>query len=70
LEAQQTAKKNLQMAKNTYKTVILSSRLHELIVRSRAEYEQIGKMQVPPIVPFENKQLEKTYKEITKKIED
>jgi hypothetical protein len=68
LEAQKTAKKNMLVAKNTYKTVILSSRLHELIMRSRAEYEQIGKLQVPPIIPFKNKQLEKTYKEITNKI--
>ena len=66
--AQKITKKNLQLARNTYKTVVLSADLYELISESQLMFSEVSKIQVPNIVPFENMQIEKKYYELTKLI--
>jgi DNA-binding transcriptional regulator YbjK len=60
--------KNLSVARNTYKTVMLSSDLYALIEQSGKEFLRIGQIQVPEIIPFENLQLQKAYGELTEKL--
>jgi hypothetical protein len=67
-KAQITAKKNLDLAENTYATVSLSSGLYNLIKENEAMFDKISQIQMPKIEPFENLQIQKKYKELTKKI--
>jgi len=67
--AQKITKKNLLLARNTYKTVLLSTDLYTLIAESQTMFSQVSKIQVPDIVPFENIQIEKKYYELTRLIE-
>ena len=69
VNAQKITKKNLQLARNTYKTVVLSSDLYELISESQQMFSEVSRIQVPNIVPFENMQIQKKYYELTKLIE-
>jgi len=69
INAQKITKKNLQLARNTYKTVVLSADLYELISESQHMFSEVSKIQVPNIVPFENMQIQKKYYELTKLIE-
>ncbi len=66
--AQITAKKNLDLAENTYSTVSLSSGLYNLIKENEAMFDKISQIQMPRIEPFKNLQIQKKYKELTKKI--
>ncbi|MBN2825338.1 MAG: hypothetical protein JXQ76_08445 [Campylobacterales bacterium] len=66
--AQERAKKNLQVAYNTYSTVSLSSGLYDLIAQSQLMFNEISRIQIPSIIPFENIQIEQKYKELTNKI--
>jgi len=66
--AQITAKKNLDLAENTYATVSLSSGLYDLIKENEAMLNRISQIQMPQIVPFKNLQIQKKYKELTKKL--
>ena len=68
LKAQESAKKNLALAENTYSTVSLSSSLYNLIKENEAMLTKISQIQMPNIVPFENIQIERKYKELTKKM--
>ena len=68
LNAQYTAKKNLDLAENTYSTVSLSSGLYDLIKENENMFNKISQIQMPDIVPFENMQIQKKYKELTKKM--
>jgi len=68
-EAEKITKKNLLLARNTYKTVLLSADLYTLMSESQAMFLEVSKIQVPNIVPFENMQIEKKYYELTKLIE-
>jgi len=68
MNAQKIAKKNLQLARNTYKTVVLSADLYELISESQQMFSEVSRIQVPNIVPFENIQIQKKYYELTKLI--
>jgi len=68
LEAQKIAKSNLKLSKNTYETVMLSADLFDLIAESQSMFEEVSKIQVPNLVPFENIQLEQKYKELTQKL--
>jgi len=67
--AQKITRKNLQLAENTYKTVILSADLYTLIAESQQMFSEVSRVQVPQIIPFENIQIEKKYYELTKMIE-
>ncbi len=69
IKAQQVAKANLKVSKNTYETVSLSADLYDLISESQEMFAEVGKIQVPDIVPFENLQIKEKYKELTDKIE-
>ena len=69
VNAQKITKKNLQLARNTYKTVVLSADLYELISESQQMFSEVSRIQVPNIVPFENMQIQKKYYELTKLIE-
>jgi len=68
IQAQERAKKNLQVAYNTYSTVSLSSGLYDLIAQSQLMFNEISKIQIPNIIPFENIQIEQKYRELTTKI--
>jgi len=65
IEAQKISKANLKLSKNTYATVMLSADLFDLITESQNMFEQVSKIQVPNLVPFENIQMEQKYKELT-----
>jgi hypothetical protein len=67
-EAQKISKENLKLSKNTYATVMLSADLFDLINESQSMFEEVSKIQVPNLVPFENIQLEQKYKELTEKL--
>ncbi len=69
LEALKITKKNLQLARNTYRTVVLSADLYELISESQNMFSEVSRIQVPNIVPFENMQIEQKYHELTKLIQ-
>jgi len=68
IEAQRVAKANLKVSQNTYETVSLSSDLYALISESQEMFMTVSKIQVPNIIPFDNIQIKKKYKEITQKI--
>ena len=67
-EAQKISKENLKLSQNTYATVMLSADLFDLINESQSMFEEVSKIQVPNLVPFENIQLEQKYKELTEKL--
>jgi len=68
MQAQKISKENLKLSKNTYATVMLSADLFDLINESQSMFEEVSKIQVPNLVPFENIQLEQKYKELTEKL--
>jgi len=68
IEAQNISKANLRLSKNSYETVMLSADLFNLISQSQNMFEEVSKIQVPNLVPFENNQLEQKYKELTEKL--
>ncbi|RUM73334.1 MAG: hypothetical protein DSZ11_06160 [Sulfurovum sp.] len=67
-KAQQLSLSNLKLAQNTYYTVSLSSELYSVISESQTLFNKIAKIQMPNIVPFENKKIKKKYQEITGKL--
>lgn len=68
IEAQKIAKANLTLSKNTYATVMLSADLFDLITESQNMFEEVSKIQVPNLVPFENIQMEQKYRELTESL--
>jgi len=67
-KAQSTTRANLLVAENTYNTVSLSSGLYKIVSETQLMFDEISKIQMPDIIPFENIQIENKYKELTKKI--
>jgi len=65
IEAQKISLANLKLSKNTYATVSLSADLYTLISESQSMFEEVSKIQVPSIVPFENMQIRQKYLELT-----
>ena len=65
IEAQKISLANLKLSKNTYATVSLSADLYTLISESQTMFEEVSKIQVPSIVPFENMQIRQKYLELT-----
>ena len=47
---------------------MLSADLFELINESQSMFEEVSKIQVPNLVPFENFQMEQKYRELTEKL--
>jgi len=70
LTAQNKAKANLTLSKNTYRTVMLSAELYNTMTESQNEFLKVIKMQMPNIVPFENIQMQKKYRELTKSMQE
>ncbi len=68
IEAQNISKSNLKLSRNSYETVMLSADLFNLISQSQSMFEEVSKIQVPNLVPFNNIQLEQKYKELTEKL--
>jgi len=68
IEAQNISKKNLKLSQNTYQTVMLSANLFTLIKRSQNMFNEVSKIQVPKIVPFQSIQLQEKYRELTEKL--
>ncbi len=64
-KAQKISISNLKLAENTYYTVSLSSELYSIISQSQILFTKIAKIQMPTIIPFENKKIKKKYQEIT-----
>ncbi len=67
-KAQQVSLSNLKLAQNTYYTVSLSSELYSVISESQTLFNKIAKIQMPNIIPFENKKIKQKYQEITGKL--
>jgi hypothetical protein len=70
INAQNNAKANLTLARNTYRTVMLSAELYNLMTESQNEFSKVIKMQMPKIIPFENTQMKKKYNELTKSMRE
>ena len=54
-KAQKVSLSNLKVAQNTYYTVSISSELYSVISESQLLFSKIAKIQMPNIVPFQNK---------------
>ncbi|SFV63225.1 hypothetical protein MNB_SV-6-583 [hydrothermal vent metagenome] len=67
--AKAVSQKNLDLSKNTYETVTLSSDLFKVISSSQDMMKAVMKLQIPTIIPFENIQMKEKYKELTKEIQ-
>jgi hypothetical protein len=67
-EAKAVSQKNLDLSKNTYQTVTLSSDLFKIISSSQDMMKEVMKLQIPPIIPFENIQIKEKYQELTDQI--
>jgi len=65
LKAQDIARKNLELANNTYQTVRLSANLYDLMEENQEMFKNVMAIQIPTIEPFENKQIKNRYKELT-----
>jgi len=68
LEAQRIAKKDLEVAQNTYNTVMLSAVLYDLMEESRQTFDRVVGIQLPVIVPFENLRMQEKYGELTERL--
>jgi len=67
-KAQKISISNLKLAKNTYYTVSLSSELYSVISQSQTLFSKIAKIQMPTIIPFQNKKIKKKYQEISEEL--
>jgi len=68
-KAKIVGQKNLDLSKNTYETVTLSSDLFRIISSSQDMMKAVMKLQIPTIIPFENIQMKEKYKELTREIQ-
>jgi hypothetical protein len=67
-EARDVGIKNLDVSKNTFETVSLSSDLYKIISSSQEMMSEVMKLQIPTIIPFENIKMRDKFKELTDKI--
>lgn len=70
LVAQRKSKEELVLSENTYKTVTLSSELYSLMLESQENFTLVSKIQMPYIVPFENREMLLKYKELTNQMRE
>lgn len=59
---------DLQIALNTFKTVQISFTLLEVIKESRESFNALLNIQLPELIPFENKEIALEYEKITQEI--
>ena len=59
---------DLQIALNTFKTVQITFTLLEVIKESRESFNSLLNIQLPELIPFENKEMALEYEKITKEI--
>lgn len=69
-EAKAVSRKNLDLSKNTYETVTLSSDLFKIIASSQEMMKEVMKLQIPTIIPFENIQMKEKYQELTEMLQE
>jgi hypothetical protein len=67
-KAMKDSKNNVDVAYSTFDTVTISSNLVNLIDTTQDEFNKVMNMQIPQIVPFENKILEERFVHISNKI--
>lgn len=67
-DAKTVSQKNLDLSKNTYQTVTLSSDLFKIVSTSQEMMKEVMRLQVPTIIPFENIQIKEKYQELTDQI--
>ncbi|RUM64337.1 MAG: hypothetical protein DSZ05_07635 [Sulfurospirillum sp.] len=67
-KARKIAQKNLLLARNTYKTVSLSSELYAIMKENENLFSKLMTVQTPELIPFQNLELQRKYNEITAKI--
>jgi Tfp pilus assembly PilM family ATPase len=67
-EAKDVSIKNLDVSKNTFETVSLSSDLYKIISSSQEMMNEVMKLQIPTIIPFENIKMRDKFMELTDKI--
>ena len=67
-KARKIAQKNLLLARNTYKTVSLSSELYAIMKENENLFSKLMTVQTPELIPFQNLELQQKYNEITAKI--
>ena len=68
IKGQNITKDNLKLAKNTYDTVSLSTELSMLINENKNIFNSVMKIQMPELIPFENKEIQNKYIELTNKM--
>ena len=68
-EARAVSLKNLELSRNTYETVTLSSDLFKVISSSQEMMKEVMRLQIPTIIPFENSQMKEKYQELTEKLQ-
>lgn len=66
--AMKESKSNIDVAYSTYDTAAISGNLVNLIDTTQEEFNKVLEMQLPTIVPFDNKALEKRFTEISNRI--
>ncbi len=68
VEARQKAMDDLRLAQNTYDTAEVCADLINLLNTSQDSFETIMNLQVPEIIPFENLEMEKKFKELSREM--
>jgi len=66
--AKEVSLKNLDVSKNTFETVSLSSDLYKIISSSQEMMREVMKLQIPTIIPFKNIKMRDKFMELTDKI--
>jgi hypothetical protein len=70
MSAQIKSKSNLRLSHNTYTTVMLNAELYDLMTESQHIFAEVSRIQMPNIIPFENLQMQKKYRELTESMVD
>lgn len=68
IQGQNITKENLKLAKNTYETVSLSANLSNIMSDNKNIFNAVMKIQMPELIPFENKDIQNKYIELTNKM--
>lgn len=68
MKANESCKRNILTAVNTYRTAALSKELSSLIATSRRAFDSITKLSVPDLRPFENAKLKDEFSRLTQEI--
>ena len=67
-QARKLLKKHYAAAKNTLRTVQVSSDLSALISKNEGLYQEVMALQVPELVPFENLQVQAEFEAVTERL--